>query len=419
MRIGYILKKFPRLSETFILNELLALEAAGVEVEVFSLHPPDDEPVHASLAKLRAPVTVIRSLAEKTVFRVLERWAAAEGEAERGLLEQFCGRLQLHDPWRLEALNYAAVLAPLVQDRNIQHLHAHFATSAVATAAEVARLTSIPYSFTMHAKDIYRRGVNYSLLSERMAEAAFTRTVCEANARWLRQCCSAAACERLRVLYNGLDLTEWVIQPEPRERGLVVAVGRFVEKKGFHLLLEALAQLHAVQNFRLVMIGQGEDGERLKALAHELGIADRTEFPGALVQSEVRDWMARASVVAAPCLYGADGNQDALPTVLLEAAALGTPAVTTSVGGIPEIIGEDEGGWLIAPGDTAALATALATALDHPEEARKRGLAGRRRAERMFDQHQNIDHMIDWFEAALRPARTITPGTTRPSGMVA
>ena len=238
MRIGYILKKFPRLSETFILNELLALEAAGVEVEVFSLHPPDDEPVHASLAKLRAPVTVIRSLAEKTVFRVLERWAAAEGEAERGLLEQFCGRLQLHDPWRLEALNYAAVLAPLVQDRNIQHLHAHFATSAVATAAEVARLTSIPYSFTMHAKDIYRRGVNYSLLSERMAEAAFTRTVCEANARWLRQCCSAAACERLRVLYNGLDLTEWVIQPEPRERGLVVAVGRFVEKKGFHLLLQ-------------------------------------------------------------------------------------------------------------------------------------------------------------------------------------
>lgn len=401
MRVGYVLKKFPRLSETFILNELLALEAAGARVEVFSLKPPDDEPRHAMLDRLRAPVTVVHPLAPRSIFRYLEQVESEAEGSERDGLKRIYGRLNAADPLNPRALAYAAALAPLVRERGIDHLHAHFATIATAAAAETAALTGRPFSFTMHAKDIYRTTVDFGLLASRLNEAAFAVTVCEANAAWLRERCGAAA-GRVRVIYNGLDLERWREVPGPRQPGYLVAVGRLVEKKGFDDFLRACRIVKdAGREVSAALIGDGDDREDLLKLRETLGLEGVVEMPGAQTQEQVREALARATLVVAPCVKGGDGNSDALPTVLLEAMALGTPCVSTRVAGIPEIIDDGDQGWLVESRSPERLAEAAIDALDRPAEAARRGKLARRRAEERFDIRRNIARLHDSMAEAI------------------
>lgn len=401
MKIAYILKKFPRHSETFILNELLALEAHGHEVEVFSLREPDDEPRHEALARLRAPVTVVRPLAPKTIWRRLEELdKAIDNETARHEMEYVLGRIDLTDHWRQEALALAVPLAPMIRERGIEHMHAHFATSAAATADEVSHQTGVPFSFTMHAKDIYRHTVNFDTLSGCMERSAFCVTVCEANAQWLRAHCSAEACRRLRVLYNGIDLSHWTL-PARRDRipGRIVAVGRFVQKKGFDDLLRAAGILRDQgRSFSVHLVGYGEEEAALKTMAADMKLEEWVTFTGPLSQDQVKDRVIQSQVLAAPCIQGDDGNQDALPTVLLEAMALGTPCIGTPIGGIPEIINDGVDGWIVPPRDPGALAAAIAQILGHPDLIEEKGRSARRHAEEQFDLMTNAGRLAHWFE---------------------
>lgn len=397
MKIGYILKKFPRLSETFILNELLALEAKGIEVEVFSLRDADEEPRHAALDRLRAPVTCIQPVASKNIFRHLEsRWGNLDG-AERALLPRLLGRLDPSDPLCPEALAAAVALAGPIRERGITHLHAHFGTIATATAAELSLLTSVPFSFTMHAKDLYRETVLFPRLAGWLRASVFAVTVCEVNARHIRERVEPAAARKIRVLYNGLDLTEWTPPSARAREPLFVGVGRFVEKKGFCDFLEACARLRSEgYSFRAALVGSGELEAQLREQHSRLELQSIVEMPGALPQDAVRELVGRASLLVAPCRVGADGNRDALPTVLLEAMALSTPCLSTPVGGIEEIIRDGEG-WIVPPASPRVLAKTMAHVLNNPEEGRTRGLAARRRVERMFDISHNIAQLASWF----------------------
>ncbi|MDH5238533.1 MAG: glycosyltransferase, partial [Acidimicrobiia bacterium] len=168
-----------------------------------------------------------------------------------------------------------------------------------------------------------------------------------------------------------------------------------VEKKGFDVLLEAFAVLAPRHpDAHCVLVGDGDCRDELEAQALRLGLADRVTFTGAQPQQVVADWQRRAHVMVAPCRVGADGNQDALPTVLLEALGAGLPAISTPVAGITEIIDHDREGLIVPSDDVAATVLAISTLLDSPDAWRAMSMAGPRKLAARFDRGQTIGELV-------------------------
>ncbi len=401
MRIGYVLKKFPRLSETFILNEILGLEAMGHEIEVFTLRTADDEPRHADFARLRAPVRLLDA----------RRAAPDAAEAVADLLD-----LLPAEPAKVRrrALAQGAQLAELARGGAIEHLHVHFMTGAAQVAAVARALGGPGFSVTCHAKDIFRKDIDAALFRGLAARAARVVTVSEFNRRYIADRFLGGRIDEIVMVPNGMPLDDAAFQPPitPRDRKLILGVGRLVEKKGFDLLLRATARLVASgHDPKVVIVGQGEEQAALAALVEELGLADRVSLVGALPREEVFALMRRARVFALPCREGRDGNRDALPTVLIEALALGLPAVSTRMVGIPEIIDDDVQGRLVPVEDVEALSAALSELLGDDDAFRRMATAAPGKARACFDRSTTLPRLAAVFDDALRrPSTAAEPG---------
>lgn len=392
-RIGYVLKRFPRFSETFILNELLALEALGIECHVFSLLTPPDEPRHARLADLRAKVTYLSKTAGPLPVT----------DPEDEVL--FAG----NDPRSVAALRAkAAEVARLSRLAGITHLHAHFGSDPTTVALLAARDLGGTFSYTAHARDIYHTYVSPEVDAAKrcakLSEAAFTVTVSDYNADHLSALCPKAAA-RIHRLYNGIDLS--LFSPSDCVvPGRILAVGRLVEKKGFAVLVDACALLRdRGLAFDCRIIGDGPLQDTLQAQIAGLELAGKVTLTGPMPQEQLAIELGTAAIATLPCVVTADGDRDGLPTVLLEAMGKGIPVVTTTVTGGPEIVAENETGLLCPPGDPVALADALETLLTDPLRARAMGAAGRRRAERLFDLATNVSQLTDHF-ARMSPLKS-------------
>ncbi|MFV0407120.1 MAG: glycosyltransferase [Propioniciclava sp.] len=390
-RVGYVLKMYPRFSETFILTEMLALQATGTELAVFSQRLPIDGRFHAALASLRAPVTYLPHR-----FRPVELWhRLSHHQQALDLTPHLAELLTLGVDEALAAVEVAAT----ARQQGLRHLHAHFGSTAASVARMAARIAGIGYSFTAHAKDIFHDSVDPAQLAIKLRDARFVVTVSDYNLEHLRTTYGPDAA-RVRRLYNGLDLAQFRYRPHGRARR-IAAVGRLVEKKGFDDLLRALALLrqegHAVP---LDLVGHGPEAEPLRALATQLGVTDLVTFHGGLPQHQVADLVRHAAVFAAPCVVGADGNRDGLPTVLLEAQAVGTPVVSTPVTGIPEAVIDGETGLLVGERDATALADALRTLLTNQPLANQLAARARRHIETTFDIDQNAQTLRTWFSEA-------------------
>ncbi len=401
-RIAYLLKKFPRLSETFVLNEILAQEQNGLPLHVFSRRPPDPEPRHAQLAELRATVEYL------ALQQSLEPWLAMFGPRpeQRELLERFGEVVRDMSRFahpRLPALFAEALfLLGRCRELGIEHVHVHFATDSAITAMLVRDLGGPSYSVTAHAKDIYRTTVDRELLSRIVARSEFTVTVCDANVQHLSQMLTSAARARVRRLYNGIDLTRFRPRPTPREPAYVLSVGRLVQKKGFPVLVEALAILRSRGvPFQAAFVGEGEDRAAIEARIAALGLGSQIRLTGALDQDAVCDEMSRATVMCLPCIVGEDGNRDALPTSLLESIASGLPCVSTPVTGIPEILADGRAGVLVPENDPAATADAIEALIRDPARRERLARAGRAHAENSFDAQQSARTLREWFEECL------------------
>ena len=401
-RIAYLLKKFPRLSETFILNELLALEQGGLALRVLSRRPPDDEPRHPQLAGLRAPVEVLPSSSE------LDPWSelfAAEPEPE-ALFGRLGSTVREAREWghpRLpRLLSEAIYLHRRCRELGLDHLHVHFATESAVTALLLKRLGGPTYSLTSHAKDIYRDAVDRPMLARLVAESEFTVTVCDANVRALEERVaphSEAAVGRIRRLYNGIDLAAFASDGGRRRPDRILSVGRLVEKKGFEVLIDALGLLRdGGTGFEALIAGDGELRPALEERVEALGLADRVRLVGPVDQGRVRALLAESTVFCLPCLVGEDGNRDALPTVLLEALASGVPVVSTPVTGIPEILAGGRAGELVPERDPRATADALARLLGDPDRRRALSAAGLAHARENFDQERSARTLRAWFD---------------------
>lgn len=396
LRIGYVVKRFPRFSETFILNELLALESLGLHVEVFSLLDPPDEPRHARLVDLRAQVT---RLAEIPVPAAIP---------DPGDADLFAGVAPTAAARLIAKAEHVAQVARL---RGLDHLHAHFASDAATVALLAARRGGLTFSMTAHARDIYHHYIDpMTDAAKRRAKlraATFTVTVSDFNLRHLRTLCSEAS-SRIHRLYNGIDLTAF--QPAAQTRrvpGRILAVGRLVEKKGFSDLIEACAELAAGgRTIDCRIIGDGPLHAALATQITARGLDGHVHLMGPMPQEKLAAALDEASIVTLPCIVTPDGDRDGLPTVLLEAMAKGLPVVTTTVTGGPEIVAADETGLLVPPGDPSALALALQRLIDDPDRAAEMGRQGRLRAETLFDLRASSARLASLFaEACGRHAR--------------
>lgn len=394
MKIGYVVKRYPRYSETFIVNEILAHEAAGLELEIFSLLPPEDGHFQDAISRVRASVVYLPAKG----LKVGDFWSTLDGAGE--VLPDLWGSLEEARGGDVRYVYQAVVLAREVRLRGITHLHAHFATAATTVARLAARFAGVPYTLTAHAKDIFHESVRPEDLRRKLGDAAAVITVSDYNLEYLRERYGRAA-EKVRRIYNGLDLERFPYE-EPRGRAPeIVAVGRLVEKKGFADLISACSLLRERGvDFRCRILGLGELETELRSSVERLGLGDRVELPGPRPQSALIEAVKGAAVFAAPCVVGRDGNRDGLPTVLLEAMALGTPCVSTDVTGIPEVLRDGETGLMVPQHDPAALAAALERLLGDP--ALRVGLARRARwlVEAEFDVHRNATLLRGLFEAA-------------------
>ncbi|MGH8003437.1 MAG: glycosyltransferase family 4 protein [Limisphaerales bacterium] len=399
LKVGYFVKMYPRLSETFILNEILELERRGVEVTIFSLKKPNEGRFHPQVAEVKAPVFYLDELEPKKGWAVLvEVWPTLSSRRAQlwKLLEELVPQ---NDPQLMELFFGSAWAAAIAQNRELSHLHAHFASLPSTAACFTSRISGLPFSFTAHAKDIFLNSVNQKLLEEKLQAARFVITVTEFNRRYLASTYPAVPSDKIKVLYNGINLEFFNYEPAfAREKNLILSIGRLVPKKGFPDLLEACAILKEKKiPFRCVIIGQGEQAEALEARKQELGLADIVSFAGPKTQAEVLPYLKSATVLALPCMVDADGNQDALPTVLLEALGTGCPVVSTIVSGIPEIVDHGLNGLLVPPGNPRALAEAIWKILTSPELTGRFAREGRTKVEEKFDLKKSVATLEGYY----------------------
>ncbi len=393
-RVGYVLKMYPRFSETFILNEILAHEAAGARLHLVSLRPPVDGRFHESLAEVRAPVTYLTSRG----LRGTDLWALLARSAGRlPRLPGVLGELLAVD---VGDAAQALELAALVQDQGLTHLHAHFGSVATTVARLASLLTGVTYTFTAHAKDIFHEEVDPPDLERKLAFAKACVTVSDFNLGHLRAAYGTAASNVVRI-YNGLDMVRFAYSDPAEREPLVISVGRLVEKKGLFDLVDACAVLagHG-RRFRCEIVGTGPLATPLAERIEARMLGGTVVLRGPMPQGEVRRLVQDAAAFAAPCVVADDGNRDGLPTVLIEAMALGTPCVATDVTGIPELVRHDSSGLLIPQHDPAALAEALGRLLD--DAALRVRLARRARAlvEAEFDVHRQAASLRQLFFGA-------------------
>ena len=403
-RVGYVLKKFPRLSETFVVNELLGVERAGIDVTVFSLRPADDEPRHAMLDQLAAPVLELPRLRKVSLGTMLTDIADRHGSDTADRLAEFMGMIPLDR--QTSVLSQGIALADEVRSRGLQHLHAHFATVAAHTAHVAHVITGVTYSITAHAKDIYRHGIDKQLFRHVVEHSATLVTVCDANEAHIRSELLPGSSHPVVVIPNGLpdDVVEHL--PTVTQRGnSLLAVGRLVEKKGFDVLIDACDELRRRGiEVSCDIAGGGDLIDDLAAQIDRLSLGDEVRLLGPVPRERVMELMSTARVLAVPCVTGTDGNRDALPTVVLEAMLVGLPVVATPIGGIEEMVRDGREGIIIPERDTTALADAIERLLRDDSEWNRLSAAGPERVAQRFTQASTLPLLIDVFEGAHRPS---------------
>jgi colanic acid/amylovoran biosynthesis glycosyltransferase len=400
-RLAYVLKRFPRISETFIAAELIELERQGEPVVVFAISRPDEPFQHRFLDELQAPVIYLphRPLREPSrVLRALGRVVRAD--ARRWLTT---AASWVWPPRRkgVKRLLQATVLRDEMDRAGIDHAHAHFATAASRLANLAWRMGGPSYSVTAHAKDIYHEQVRVDHLREKLAAASFVRTVSRANRDYLDSLLGLDG--SLRVVPNSVDLGR--LGPPrggPPEPGLVLTVARLIEKKGIGDLIDAFGVLRERSGSpppptgpSLEVVGEGPMRAALEKQAAELGVDAR--FRGALPQEEVLVAYRRAAVFCLPCVVASTGDRDGLPTSVLEAMAVGVPVISTAIAGLAEAVIDERTGLVVPARDPPALADAIERLLADPELAVRIAAAGRQHVERRFNLVRAVTELRSLF----------------------
>jgi glycosyltransferase involved in cell wall biosynthesis len=395
VRVGYVIKMFPRLSETFILNEVLELERQGLSLHIFSLKRPVDSVMHAQTKLVRSQVTYLPETLKETPLRIA-----------RGQLHVW---RRYSRPWRHTFQNtlrrvrtsgdtsnfigFCQACCLIAEMRGLRHLHVHYANIPAKVALVVQRLTGLSYSITTHAKDIFQNDPFSSpKLQERMCRASFVVANSQFSADHIRAGLNGQG--EIHVVRNGLDLEAFPCRPTVPEQPLILAVGRLVEKKGFGDLIKA-CQLLKKKGLTFVceIVGTGAYSSQLKDEIRQCDVGESVKLVGPMPQEVLRERYANAMVFALPCVRAADGDRDILPNVIKEAMAMGVPVVTTRLEAITELIEDGVSGLLVEPSDPAELASKLELLLSDAQLRQSLALHARKAVEQRFDRRTNFTEL--------------------------
>jgi glycosyltransferase involved in cell wall biosynthesis len=362
LRLGYLVSRFPHVSETFILRELVALaERPELEIELMSLYPPVSATVHPMaepwVGRLRrpSPARGLLALGGWLLRRPLRTLATV------GAIVRAYARRPALLARALATAPLAAAHARDAKRGGLEHVHAHYATWPALSAWICGRLAGVPYSFTAHAHDIF---VDRSFLARLVDDAAFVVAISEYNRGLLRR--HRTTSTPIEVVHCGIEPGAYEFRPRcpaAEEPVRALCVASLQEYKGHAVLLRALAGAEGLRRLSLDLVGDGELREELRGEAARLGLADRVTFHGSLPEDRVTALLAEADLFVLPSIVAADGQMEGIPVALMEALACGLCTVATRLSGIPELIRDGETGLLADPADPTALRATLEAAL--------------------------------------------------------
>src|SRR5262249_4539367 len=383
-RFAYLFERFPSFGQTFCYREVAELDRQDIAAPIFSIRNPKDEPpqdwdnriverVHY-LPEEKELLEEVRSATKKRrlgtdVVAALDEW---------GRLTDFLRLYQaIHVGLRLRQMG-------------IEHLHAHFAGMAARTAFWINKFFSISFSFTAHANDIFSPK-QFEIGLDKLVDTARTIiTETDYAARFLRERFPRRA-DRVHRIYNGLDVAEFERADFSSTPPLIIAVGRLIPKKGFSDLVRTCQLLaERGKSFRCEIIGEGPLEDELRSQIDELSLQRNVVLTGGKPQTQLRRRLAAANGFVLPSVVDPDGGMDNLPTVIMEAMATGLPVVSTNIGGIPEMIIENKTGFVVQPGDAAAMADATQTVINDRSFAARLGHYGYERARTLFSIENNV-----------------------------
>ncbi len=402
-----VLKGYPRISETFISNEILILESLGYKIHIISMRHPREPFTHESVKAIRAGVDYLPSsimpnlhiLLYHNLLLALKRpkpyFKAMKKAVERWLRTRRSATVK-------HLLQAGILVHKCLPGKAIVHFHAHFAHSPTSVALFASLLTGLPYSFFAHAKDIYTSDTRQ--LKEKIDMARFVVTCTRYNQRYLSTV-SAATSTPLFCVYHGINLDYF--SPSERSRPAlppykIITVARITEKKGLETIYRALAILRERGiDFRHTLIGEGDDLEKILGLIKELDLGAMTRLCGTLTHEEVISHYAESDLFVLGCQIADNGDRDGIPNVMAESMAMNLPVVATDVSGLPEFLEDGVTGRMVPPRNPAKLANAMEGLL-MDEALRKRVTReARKRVERDFDNKKLVRELARRYKAMI------------------
>jgi len=409
--LGMILKGYPRISETFISNEILLLEKLGFRIHLFSMREPRENFTHASVTRIKAdvdylPETLLRPLPRLIYhnFLLALQKPVVYARALKIAVQRF---LRTRKSATLKHLFQAGYLVHrLLPGRAITHLHAHFAHSPTSVAMFTSLLSGLPFSFTAHAKDIYTSDPRQ--LREKLALARFVITCTGYNRRYLSQLCDGEP-DSISHVYHGIDTGLFSSTRETRQMPTkpyqILTVARLIPKKGLPTVYRALKELQArAIPFEHILIGDGEDRQKILALIKSLDLKTHTRWLGPQPHDVVLDHYKRTHLFVLGCEVTANGDRDGVPNVLLESMAMGVPVVATAISAIPELVETEKTGLLVQPGQPKQLAEAMIRLLTDTELRTRVISAARKRVMQDFDNKVLVKKLAAIFiKAGVKP----------------
>jgi len=416
MRVAYIMSRFPNLTETFVLYEMVALERRGVSVDVYPLLRERQDVVHADALRIarRAcyqPFLSLRILAAnvRACTRQPRAYCRVLAEVLRGTwgsINFLIGAIGIFPK--------AVLFAEKMRRDGVEHIHAHFANHPTVAALIVHRLTGIPFSFTGHGHDIH---IERRMLGAKMSAASFVVAISEYNKRLMLAECSEPAAVRIELLHCGTDTELFTPRTGARPPGpfTVIALGALIEVKGHRVLVEACRLLcERGVDVRADVLGEGELYEALSAQIERAGLTGRVVLHDAQPRERVVELLSAADAIVQSSVPTARGSREGIPISLMEGMASGLPVVASRLSGIPELVEEGVSGILVPPGDAGALADALAGLASDPQRARRFGAAGRARVLQGFDLIRNASRLERLFATHGRTGSAPSPTTVAP-----